>query len=57
MLRVLNQKGGAEIELAIRACCKLPRQAGEIFPKLPGAGNQVTTASGDTGAQAENGEA
>jgi hypothetical protein len=30
--QVYNQKGGAEVELAIRVCGELP--AGEIFAKL-----------------------
>ena len=32
--QVHNQKGGAEVEPAIRVCGELPRQSGEIFAKL-----------------------
>jgi hypothetical protein len=32
-----------ELEAAIRACRELPRQAGEIFPKLAGYENKYST--------------
>jgi hypothetical protein len=44
-----NQKLTAflELESAICACGELPRQAGEIFPKLPGYENTHSTNSND----------
>ena len=34
-----------ELESVVRACGKLPRQAGEIFPKLPGYETKHSTSS------------
>ena len=40
-----------ELESAIRACGKLPRQAGEIFPKLAGYENTHSTTLSDLGSR------